>query len=118
MEFLEAPAFTRHLAIYLHDDDYRKLQVVLAVNPELGDLIPATGGFRKLRWRDARRGKGRRGGLRIIYCYLKADRQIWLMTLYGKNEAADLTPKEKNALKAAMQAELEARAVKRGARQK
>jgi len=46
--------------------------------------MPATGGFRKMRWADARRGKGRRGGLRVIYYYLASDRQIWLMTLYSK----------------------------------
>jgi len=57
MEFLEAPAFTRHLSDYLNDDDYRKLQAKLVANPELGDLMPGTGGFRKLRWADARRSK-------------------------------------------------------------
>lgn len=72
-------------------------------------MIPAAGGFRKIRWADARRGKGRRGGLRVIYDYFANDRQIWLMTLYDKDEAADLTPKEKHALKEAIEMELEAR---------
>jgi len=67
MEFIEAPAFTHHLAKYLEDEQYRKLQNALAAAPELGGVIPGTGGFRKLRWADARRGKGRRGGLRVIY---------------------------------------------------
>jgi hypothetical protein len=66
MEFFEAPAFTRYLSRYLNDEQYRELQTVLAGTPDLGDLMPDTGGFRKLRWADARRGKGRRGGLRII----------------------------------------------------
>jgi hypothetical protein len=61
MEFIEAPAFTRHLSKYLDDDQYRTLQAWLAVNPELGDLMPGTGGFRKMRWADARRGKGAKG---------------------------------------------------------
>ena len=52
MEFIEAPAFTRYLADYLDDDSYQELQSKLGVNPELGDLMPGTGGFRKLRWRD------------------------------------------------------------------
>ena len=56
-----------------------------------------------------RRGKGRRGGLRVIYYHFAADHQIWLMTLYGKNEAADLTTGEKKALKAAIEAECKAR---------
>ena len=111
MEFIEAPAFTRHLSNYLIDDDYRELQAKVGANPELGDLMPGTGGFRKLRWADTRRGKGRRGGLRIIYYHFKSDRQIWLMTLYGKDEAADLTAKEKKALKALIENELAARRV-------
>ena len=110
MEFVEAPAFTRHLPDYLDDDDYKEVQARLAANPDLGDLMPGTGGFRKVRWADARRGKGRRGGLRIIYYHFKSDSQIWLVTLYDKNEASDLTVKEKKALKASIENELQARA--------
>jgi hypothetical protein len=55
------------LSKYLDDDEYRTLQTELAANPELGDVMPRTRGFRKMGWADARRGKGRRGGLRIIY---------------------------------------------------
>jgi len=116
MEFIESAAFTRHNSDYLTDDEYRKLQTELAGNPELGDLMPGTGGFRKLRWADPRRGKGRRGGLRIIYYYFLSDQQIWLMTLYGKDEAADLTPKEKKILKDAVEAELKAREATQAAR--
>lgn len=112
MEFIEAPAFTRRVFDYLKEDDYRALQARLADNPELGDLMPGTGGFRKLRWADARRGKGRRGGLRVIYYHFKSDSQIWLMTLYNKDEASDLTAKEKKALKASIENEVEARAVR------
>lgn len=65
MEFIEAPVFTRHVSKYLSDDEYRELQNRLAAAPEFGDGIPGTGGFRKLRWTDPRRGKGRRGGLRV-----------------------------------------------------
>jgi hypothetical protein len=109
MEFFEAPAFTRYLPEYLDDEGYRELQQELARKPEAGDLISGTGGFRKIRWADTRRGKGRRGGLRVIYYHFPAEHQIWLMTLYGKNEAADLTPREKKALKAAIERECEAR---------
>jgi hypothetical protein len=109
MEFIEAPAFTRHVSEYMADDEYRELQDQLARNPELGNLMPGTGGFRKLRWADERRGKGRRGGLRIIYYYFSADQQIWLMTLYSKDEASDLTPNERKALKSAIEAELQSR---------
>jgi hypothetical protein len=113
MEFIEAPPFTRHLPDYLNDDDYRQLQDRLGANPEVGDLMPGTGGFRKARWADVRRGKGRRGGLRIIYYHFRADYQIWLMTLYDKDEASDLIASEKKALKAAIETELEARAARR-----
>ena len=81
----------------------------LQSNPEIGVLIPGTGGLRKLRWEDARRSKGKRGGLRVIYYYLSEDRQVWFFTLYDKDEATDLTPDEKKAFKAAIQAELMAR---------
>ena len=110
MEFTEAPAFTRHLSDYLNDNEYREMQAQLAAGPELGDLMPGTGGFRKMRWADARRGKGRRGGLRVIYYHFKSDSQIWLVTLYDKNEASDLTAREKKALKAAIENEVEMRA--------
>lgn len=109
MEFIEAPAFSCYLRDYLDDDGYRELQSRLALNPKSGDVISGTGGFRKVRWADKRRGKGRRWGLRVIYYYFEDEQQIWLMTLYGKDEAADLTTAEKKTLKAAMDAECEAR---------
>lgn len=113
MEFIEAPAFTRLLSSYLSDDGYRELQTRLRANPERGDLMTGTGGFRKIRWADVRRGKGRRGGLRIIYYYFPSDQQIWLMTLYDKDEASDLTAKSKKALRAAIESELKARMARR-----
>ena len=109
MEFFEAPAFTRYVSSYLTDDEYREMQGRLANAPEAGDMIPGTGGFRKLRWADPKRGKGQRGGLRVIYYYFREERQIWLITLYGKNEASDLTPKQKQALKSAIEDELRVR---------
>lgn len=107
--FLETPLFTRLLGDYLTDGSYRELQRALMENPELGDVLPGTGGFRKVRWENARRGKGKRGGLRVIYYYLTADRQIWFFMLYDKDEAVDLTAEEKKILKKAIQAELKAR---------
>lgn len=109
MTFFEAPAFTRYLADYMDDDEYRALQHVLMENPDMGELIQGTGGFRKLRWRDPRRGKGKRGGLRIIYYHFAKDAQIWLFTLYGKNEADDLTVAEKRVMKKAIEIEKKAR---------
>jgi hypothetical protein len=115
VEFIEAPLFTELLPDYLSDDSYQELQVFLARNPEAGDIIPGTGGFRKLRWTDPRRRKGKRGGLRVIYYHLIAGDQIWFMTIYDKDEAADLSPAEKRVLKGAIREETRARAERRRA---
>jgi len=107
--FVELPAFARHRADYLDDDAFRELEKLLMKNPVAGDLIPDTGGLRKLRFADARRSKGKRGGLRVIYYWWDAGLQFWLFTLYDKGEMADLTPQQRKALKAMIKAELEAR---------
>ncbi len=116
MEFIEAPLFTQFLPDYLGDDDYRELQRHLAQDPEAGDVIPGTGGFRKLRSMDRRRSKGKRGGLRVIYYYLASDQQIWLITVYGKDDVEDLNVAEKRELKAAIDRETKARARRRSGR--
>lgn len=113
VEFIEAPSFTTRVASYLDDERYRNLQLHLAQEPEAGDVIAGTGGFRKIRWADPRRQKGKRGGLRIIYYYFSADAQVWLMTLYDKGEVADLTAAEKRILKAAVEREIAERAHRR-----
>jgi hypothetical protein len=88
------------------------LQQALLANPETGPVIPQTGGFRKMRWPDWRRRKGTRGGLRIIYYYFVDDAQIWLVTLYGKDELEDLTPDQKRTLKYAIDTERQARSAR------
>jgi len=80
--------------------------------------MPGSGGFRKIRWGDPRRGKGRRGGLRVIYYYFLPEQQIWFMTLYDKDETADLTPRQTKALRNAIEAELEARQAQRCVRER
>ena len=109
LQFVEAPAFSRYREGYLDDEEFRELQEALAANPEEGDLIPGAGGIRKLRWRDSRRGKGKRGGLRIIYYCFLSDDEIWLLTLFDKDEASDLTKDEKAQLRRALEAERAAR---------
>ena len=118
MEFIEAPAFTQWLSKYLGDDSYLELQLYLESQPEAGDIIQGTGGFRKLRWSDQRRGQGKRGGLRVVYYYFDQDQQIWFLTMYGKDEAEDLSPKEKLLLKAAVDEEKRQRARRKGSRRK
>jgi hypothetical protein len=114
VEFIEAPQFSQLLSDYLEDFEYHKLQLFLAVNPEAGKVIPGTGGCRKLRWTDRRRAKGKRGGIRLIYYYLSSDLQIWLLTLYDKDEALDLSAREKRLLKEAIEAEAAQRSRRRG----
>ena len=115
-EFVESPAFTRLVADYLSDEAYQELQNQLSNNPELGVVMPGTGGFRKLRWSDARRGKGRRGGLRVIYYYFSFDEQIWLMTIYSKDDAEDLRADQKKILRTAIEGELSTRRARQGKR--
>ena len=107
--FVELPAFARYRADYLSDEAFRGLQNALMANPEAGDVISGTGGLRKVRHGDPRRGKGKRGGLRIIYFWWEAGWQFWLFTLYDKDEMDDLSAEEKRALKDMLKRELEER---------
>ena len=104
--FKELPPFERVRSDYLTDDAYRKLQQTLLENPEAGDVIEGTGGLRKLRQPDAQRGKGKRGGLRVIYYWWLGGEQFWLFTVYDKDEAADLTPTQRKTLKHMLELEL------------
>jgi hypothetical protein len=107
--FVELPAFAKYRADYLGDEEFRGLQQSMLKNPEAGDVIEGTGGLRKLRHGDSRRGKGKRGGLRVIYYWWDGGRQFWLFTLYDKDEMQNLSAEEKKLLKAMLKAELEAR---------
>ena len=107
--FVELPAFERRRADYLDDAAFRDLQEALMKNLDAGQVIEGTGGLRKMRFADARRGKGKRGGLRVIYYWWGAGMQFWLYTLYDKDELADLTPQQRKALKATLKVELESR---------
>src|SRR6266480_2090498 len=107
--FVELPAFERHRERYLDDAALLELQLLLISNPEAGGTIQGTGGLRKVRFRDPRRSKGKRGGLRVIYYWWRDGMQFWLFTLYDKDEMEDLTPKQRKALKEMLKAELEAR---------
>jgi hypothetical protein len=107
--FVELPPFERFRATYLDDDGFRALQCELMEAPEAGDEIPGTGGLRKLRFGDKRRGKGKRGGLRVIYYWWETGGQFWLFTLYDKDEVDDLTATERAALKKMVKVELKER---------
>jgi hypothetical protein len=107
--FIELPAFERHRDDYLDDDGFAQLQVELMVNPAAGDLIEGTGGLRKLRFKDSRRSKGKRGGLRVILYHWTGGPEFWLFTLYDKDEMSDLTPKQRATLKEIIKDELKMR---------
>ena len=96
MIFIESEAFEQNRERYLGDDQYGLLQAALMANPEAGALIPGAGGVRKVRW--AVDGKGKRGGLRVIYYWITARGHILLLTLYRKFEVNDLSSKERKAL--------------------
>lgn len=107
--FVELPAFSRLRDRYLDDEAFRGLQELLVSNPLAGEVIEGAGGLRKLRFGDARRGKGKRGGLRVIYYWWEPGSQFWLFTLFDKEEAIDLSPREREWLRAQVKAELEVR---------
>ena len=107
--FVELPPFELHRSNYLDDDGFVRLQRLLMLDPEAGDVIPGTGGLRKLRFADERRGKGKRGGLRVIYYWWDDGAQFWLFTVYDKDEMSDLTAQQRKALKEMIKKELEAR---------
>lgn len=88
--FIETPLFTRLVGEYLSDDEHRELQMVLAQNPEAGAVIPGSGGVRKVRWSIA--GRGKRGGVRVIYFQRVQRSVIWMLTIYAKNEADTIAP--------------------------
>jgi hypothetical protein len=87
----------------------QNLQNFLLLSPKAGDVIAGTGGLRKLRFGDPSRGKGKRGGLRIIYYWYEIKLQFWLFTLYDKDEMSDLGQKERKALMDLLNKELGAR---------
>lgn len=88
LTFVETRLFTRLVQEYLTDDDYRALQESLAADPDIGTVIPGSGGIRKLRWPAP--GRGKRGGYRVIYYVKRADSLIWMITIYPKNVAEDV----------------------------
>jgi mRNA-degrading endonuclease RelE of RelBE toxin-antitoxin system len=95
--FIETPVFTRRVQEFLHDDEYGKLQAFLSEHPEAGKIIRHSGGIRKLRW--AGSGRGKRGGLRVIYYWWVAKDRISLLMVYPKSKRDDLTADQLKQLK-------------------
>ena len=92
MEFIETPTFTRLLADLLTDEQYSGLQSVLVEDPQRGEVIKGGGGIRKLRY--ALPGRGKSGGVRAIYYWLRDEHQIYMLLIYPKSKKDDLTERE------------------------
>ena len=107
--FVELSNFHRVRDAYMDDAVFQALQEMLLAAPESGDVIQGAGGLRKVRFADPRRGKGRRGGLRVLYYWWEAGAQIWLFALYDKGEVRDLTPLQRTFLRRLLQSERNAR---------
>lgn len=97
MELIETPIFTKKIIGILSDDEYSDMQWLLAINPEAGPVIPGGGGIRKLRWRAS--GKGKSGGIRVIYYVYARYQKIYLLYPYKKSEQGDLTRKQLKVLR-------------------
>ena len=103
MVIKETSVFTKQVKELRDPESYRLLQLRLAADPQLGKLIPGTGGLRKVRWQGS--GRGKRGGVRIIYYWAVRDAVVLMLLMYEKNERDDLTPAQKKALTALVQEE-------------
>jgi hypothetical protein len=97
--FIESGEFTEWVTSHLTDEDLAAMQRELMVDPEKGDVMPGCGGLRKMRFADPKRGKGKRGGVRVIYLHVAEADVIFLMDILGKGEQEDLTAEQRKILK-------------------
>ncbi len=103
MVIKESSVFTKQVQKLLDRESYRLLQLRLVAEPDAGDLIRGTGGLRKIRWESG--GRGKRGGVRVIYYWAQKQDVMLLLLMYGKNQQDDLTPKQNAVLKKLIQEE-------------
>jgi hypothetical protein len=113
-EFIESSEFTDWVSKFLPDQVYSQLQQELMDDPEKGAVIPGCGGLRKFRTADPKRGKGKRGGARVIYLHIPEAKWFYLLDIYDKDEQEDLSAGQKRELsKLAAELKREARAALR-----
>jgi mRNA-degrading endonuclease RelE of RelBE toxin-antitoxin system len=109
MIFVESRRVTARLKEFLGADAYREFQNALMASPTKGRVIPSCGGLRKIRVEDQRRGKGKRGGARVVYLHIPEAFRIDLLAIYGKDEQDDLSAEQRKVLASmARQAKAEA----------
>ncbi|MGH8069033.1 MAG: hypothetical protein ACRERE_28120 [Candidatus Entotheonellia bacterium] len=96
MLLIETPIFTQRMQRFLSDELYRLLQQQLVAKPDTGRVMPGSGGLRKMRWSVS--GRGKRGGIRIIYDWAVTQEQICLLFVSPKSEQDDFTPTQLRAL--------------------
>jgi mRNA-degrading endonuclease RelE of RelBE toxin-antitoxin system len=106
MQFLETSVFTKQITDLISDEEYQRLQRDLLINPLAGKLIKNTGGLRKLRWGIESKGRGKRGGIRIIYYYIASQSKVFMLVAYEKGKKDDLTQKERAVLRKLVSEEL------------
>ena len=97
--FVETTGFTESVCVLMEDRAYARLQRELMEEPDTGQVIPGCGGVRKIRIADPRRGKGKRGGARVIYLHVPEAKRFYMLDVYGKDEKDDLSPGEKKELR-------------------
>ena len=103
MKIIETAVFTKRLRVFLNEEEYRKLQNELILNPGKGKIIRGSGGLRKFRWSIP--GKGKSGGVRIIYYWVTIEEIILMLFIYSKNEQDDLTNEQLKILKSLVEKE-------------
>jgi len=97
MTVVETVAFLKDAHLLMPDSERAELVLFVAVNPKAGKVIPETGGVRKIRW--GLSGRGKRGGARVVYYFHNNRLPLFLLAAYGKNEKANLSKAERNAMK-------------------
>ncbi|WP_026381254.1 type II toxin-antitoxin system RelE/ParE family toxin [Afifella pfennigii] len=94
---VETPLFVRQAETVWSEEERQEFVNFIASDPERGDVIPGTGGVRKLRWQ--RPGSGKRGGVRVVYFYHNANAPLYLLMIYAKSRQEDLTPSDKRIVR-------------------
>jgi len=97
MVIIETPLFTKRIVDILNDGEYKEFQQYIVANPDLGDIIPGSGGLRKIRWSAG--GKGKRGGARVIYYWYVTKEMLLMLFVFRKNERTNLTKEQINVLR-------------------